>query len=127
MNETERDLVLLKKIILYGSQIKEAVSLSENSYDVFYKSSVCKNAVSMCVLQIGELASHLSDEVKCKYDGIPWKQICGMRNIVSHNYGSVDVEELWHTALEDIPVLSEYCEHITREILNNKGKNKHGC
>jgi len=46
-------------------------------------------------------------------NGVPWKQIKGMRNVIVHHYGNVDIEELWHTITEDIPSLRQYCEGIS--------------
>ena len=38
------------------------------------------------------------------------RQIRSVRNIVVHNYGSVDAETLWEIIEKDIPELKEYCE-----------------
>ena len=39
--------------------------------DVF----VVRQAVSMCILQIGELVGNLSDEFKAEHNVIPWREI----------------------------------------------------
>ena len=45
---------------------------------------------------------------------IDWSAIKGMRNIVVHNYGHIDLEILWSAATEDIPILKAFCEkHIS--------------
>lgn len=54
---------------------------------------VYKNAVTMCILQIGELSGYLSDDFKNKHDGVSWRNIKGMRNVVAHNYGSLDAQQ----------------------------------
>ena len=33
-----------------------------------------------------------------------------MRNFFAHNYGSMDYERIWQTAIDDIPELQKYCE-----------------
>lgn len=68
-----------------------------------------RNAVALCVLQIGELVSVLSDDFKAEHSQIPWRDIKAMRNIVAHHYGSIDTEILWNTTLEDIPALEAFC------------------
>jgi transposase-like protein len=45
----------------------------------------------MCVLQIGELVGHLSDDITARYAEMPWKQIKGMRNIAAHGYENFDI------------------------------------
>jgi len=71
-----------------------------------------KNAISMCILQIGELVGKLSNEFKNTYNAMPWKDIKAMRNIAAHNYGEIDLEVLWETVSTDVPILREYCEKI---------------
>lgn len=68
----------------------------------------------MCILQIGELVGRLSDEFKTVNSKMPWREIKAMRNIAAHNYGEIDIDILWETALYDIPSLKSYCENLIR-------------
>ena len=45
----------------------------------------------MCVVQIGELVSQLSGEVKAQNKAIPWRIIKDTRNFYVHAYGSIDI------------------------------------
>jgi uncharacterized protein with HEPN domain len=38
-----------------------------------------------------------------------------MRNLFAHNYGAVDIDRVWETAIVDIPVLYDFCEQTIRE------------
>lgn len=114
--------VLLKHIIGYCNQIGEAHSQFGNSYEAFCSNSVYRNAVAMCVLQIGELSNHLTEDFREATAGdIPWKQIRGLRNVVAHEYGNIDEESLWETITEDIPVLYKFCTHQI-EMLNDQNQ-----
>jgi len=66
----------------------------------------------MCILQIGELVGHLSDNVTVKYSEMPWKQIKGIRNVAAHGYEEFDVDILWQTLKSDLPSLRDYCGKI---------------
>lgn len=66
----------------------------------------------MCVVQIGELVSQLSDTVKQQNTSIPWRVIKDTRNFYVHSYGSIDVPSVWDTLLNDIPMLKKACEQI---------------
>ena len=66
----------------------------------------------MCVVQIGELVAQLSDEVKAQNAAIPWRIIKDTRNFYVHAYGSIDIESVWNTLLDDIPALQTSCELI---------------
>ena len=72
--------------------------------------------ISFCIAQIGENINHLSDELTEKYPEIHWKGIYGMRNIISHAYSGIDLEKIWNTTNEEIPVLKTMCEKILKEL-----------
>ncbi len=61
----------------------------------------------MYIIQIGELANRVSDDVKECSKNIPWRAIRGMRNLHTHDYENVDLEIVWNTLLEDISVLKQ--------------------
>jgi len=81
-------------------------------YEKFKSDYVIKNAISMCVLQIGELAGKLTDGFKTSYNEMPWRDIIAIRHRMAHAYENVDLELLWKTALNNIPELKVYCEKI---------------
>lgn len=113
----ERDIDILNNILKYCNQIDEANRQYDSSIENFEENSVYRNAVAMCVLQIGELAKHLSEEFKLQTnDEIPWYQIQGLRNVVAHEYGKIDLESLWETITEDIPQLCEFC---SKQVMKN--------
>ena len=68
---------------------------------------------------IGEAARRISDELKVRHANIPWSQVIGMRNILVHNYFGVDLEEVWSTAMGDIPDLKRKIEAALQELNKN--------
>jgi uncharacterized protein with HEPN domain len=114
---SERDKSILQHIIRYCTEIDDANDQFGNSLSNLKTNSVYKNAVSMCILQIGELVVLLSDEFKAIYDEMPWRDIKSMRNIAAHQYHRFDLDTLWETITEDIPNLRAYCDSIIR--INN--------
>ena len=117
MSEAERDLSILEHMIRYCDQIDEAVRRFGNDGEVFFADAIYQNAVALCLLQIGELAGHLSDEYRAVHTAIPWRQLKALRNIIAHNYGSVDAETAWEIVQDDIPTLRTYCENETKGAL----------
>lgn len=111
-----RNIDVLKHMIRYCDQIEETIERFGREYDVFLKDNVYKNAVALCVLQIGELTTKLTDAFKAVYTAVPWVQIKAMRNMVAHNYGHIDAEILWETIESDIPELKKYCESILEQF-----------
>jgi uncharacterized protein with HEPN domain len=110
----ERDKSILLHIIRYCAEIDDANNQFGNSIEILRTNSVYKNALSMCILQIGELVILLSDEFKTKYDEMPWRDIKNMRNIAAHQYHKFDLDTLWETITEDIPSLRQYCDFVIR-------------
>lgn len=116
ITDSERDITVIYRILKYCSDIDKAVAHFGNSFDKFKDDDVFRNAISMPVFQIGELTNHLSDEFKTSHTNIPWVIIRGMRNWFAHNYYGMDIEAIWKTVVDDIPVLRKFCE----DIVNNQ-------
>ena len=115
MPANERDNQILEKILKYCSEIEAAHDDFGRSFDRFCSSSTYRNAVAMCRLQIGELTNKLSEEFKSTHQQIPWRAIRGMRNVVAHEYGKIDVETVWETAENGTRELMEFCQQELTE------------
>ncbi len=61
---------------------------------------------------IGEASNRVSAELQYQYPQIPWVQMIGMRNFISHEYFRIDINILWETAAEAVPALRFDIEHI---------------
>lgn len=107
-----RNADVLRHIMDYCEEIDKTINRFGNEYEVFSKDTVYQNAVALCVLQIGELTTHFTEEFKNTYHEMPWNQIKALRNVVAHNYGKIDKETLWETISSDIPQLQSYCKNI---------------
>ena len=110
----ERDFDILEHIIRYCDEIKQARGRFGDNLESLQLDTQYKNAVAMCILQIGELVGHLTDDFKDEHNSVPWQKIKGMRNIAAHHYGKIDAAILYRTISERIPELHEYCYDILR-------------
>ena len=61
------------------------------------------------LLAIGEAAKDLDDDVKSRHPHIPWQQILGMRNILTHEYFTRESEIIWETLRAGLPELAAAC------------------
>ena len=68
----------------------------------------------MCIIQIGELVNRLSDEFTEEHPEIPWHAMKAMRNLHAHDYERVDLQIVWNTLVEEIPVLQKQLESILK-------------
>ena len=55
--------------------------------------------------RIGEAAARLGREFHEAHPPIPWREMVAMRNLLVHEYFSVDLEEVWSTVVRDLPAL----------------------
>ncbi len=112
----DRNADVLRHIVYYCDEINSTMKRFGNNYEIFSKDSVYQNAVALCVLQIGELTTHFTEEFRNTYNEMPWNQIKALRNVVAHNYGKIDKETLWETISNDIPKLQDYCSRIKKQF-----------
>ncbi len=106
-----RDASRLEHIAEYCESIEAAVSRFGGSFESFRQDKAYHDLVCFYLLQIGELAGQLSPELRAASgDRMDWSQMKGMRNIVAHQYGSIDLSIVWNTVVRDIPQLREFCE-----------------
>jgi uncharacterized protein with HEPN domain len=99
----ERQLGLLRDILDSGRRITAYVGSSDEAG--FMADSEKQDAVLRRLEIIGEAASRLSTETRALFPELPFHGMRGMRNIIAHDYGEVDLELVWRTATRDIPVL----------------------
>ena len=66
---------------------------------------------------IGEAAGKLSREIRDRHPDIKWNSICGMRNIIVHNYGAIIPELLWKVSTQDLDALRAVCQMELKRLL----------
>ena len=101
------DIQCIERIIEYCDIADNLLNEYDRDYLLFQSSQSFQLSTSMCIVQIGEYVSRLSDEFKEKHANIPWKQIKGMRNFAAHQYEHFEFDILWHTLTEELPELKE--------------------
>jgi len=114
----DKDKILSQKIIKYCSQIQQTHDRFGDDEHEFYDDScgfIYRNAISMPIQQIGELAKSYSDEFISEISDIPWKQIKGMRTYFAHEYDEMDIDVIWKTSHEEIDSLKEKLERILND------------
>lgn len=109
---TARDAQLIKRILQYCSEIEQTVDYFGADEKRFLSDFIMRNAISMPLQQIGELATHMTDAFLAEHGEIPWKQIKGMRTWFAHQYWNLNYATVWATAMEDIPALKAQCEKL---------------
>ena len=111
----ERDTIIAKKIIKYCDEIRLTHKLFKNDKDLFFdkeQGCIYRNAITMPILQIGELVKNLSEEFRMQNNNIPWKSIARTRDFYAHNYGALNFDTTWETSQDSVRELKEQLEDI---------------
>lgn len=106
--------IYLKHILDSISEIKKYIKgVSE---DQFGQSTQIQDAVIRRLEIIGEASKNIPDEIKTKYNFIPWRKVTGSRDILIHDYFEVDLKSVWETVVNDLPSLEKDIQKILEEL-----------
>ena len=100
---SREDTVYLKHIRDAIARVEEYLQGVDEAE--FRKSSLIQDAVIRQIEIIGEAVKRLSSQFRSSCPDIPWQDIAGMRDKLIHDYFGVDIEKVWITAQDDIPLL----------------------
>jgi uncharacterized protein with HEPN domain len=116
--DSETDAVTLSDVVTACSRVIEYMGRANRSD--LYSNHQLLSACCYQIAVIGEAVKRLSLATRGKHPEIPWRDIAGMRDRLIHRYDSVDIDELWKTSTQDIPVLLEQIRKIQAELGSGK-------
>ena len=64
---------------------------------------------------VGEAASRMTPSTRAAHPEIPWAEIIGMRNRLTHAYYEVDLDTVWDTVTADLPQLVALLEPLVQQ------------
>ena len=97
------DLVFLGDILDAINRIEEyTVRVGKES---FLDNSMMQDAVMHQIEIIGEASNNISDEFQEEHPELPWMQMRAIRNKIVHDYREVNLEIIWDTVKNDLPIL----------------------
>lgn len=73
----------------------------------FLRDKLRQSAVIRQLEIIGEAAKNVPPSFSEKYPKIPWKEISGFRDILSHAYFGVSIERVWNIIEKDLSALKK--------------------
>jgi uncharacterized protein with HEPN domain len=98
-----RDSAALLDIAQAGQraiQFAQGLSREQLASDVMRQSAIL---YQMTI--VGEATKRLSREYREQHPEIPWNQMAGMRDIISHQYDRLDLDVVWEVIQQDLPEL----------------------
>ncbi|MBQ7802525.1 DUF86 domain-containing protein [Candidatus Saccharibacteria bacterium] len=105
-----RDSFILEALIDFCDRAESGLKeLGVETEEDFLRSLHAQDLCSFYIFQIGEHVVELSDKFIDLHPEIEWRKIRGFRNVIGHDYGSVDEKILWKTVNERLPELRNFC------------------
>ena len=65
---------------------------------------------------IGEAVRLLDPAFRQRQPQVPWREIAGMRNILVHDYGRVNLNIVWETVATQVPKLKREVEALLSQL-----------
>ena len=99
----ERDLVKCEDMRIHAEHAREF--LGSRSLCDFLADELVKAAAIRCLEVIGEAARLVSEDTRRRAPEIPWPLIIGMRHVLAHDYGAVDLNKVYRVVTDELPGL----------------------
>ena len=90
------------------------------SASAFRQSRRDQDAVIRNIEIIGEAARQIqrqAPEFVTEHPELPWTEMRSMRNKMIHGYFDVDVNVVWRTVKDDLPLLKQQIDHLLNQPL----------
>jgi uncharacterized protein with HEPN domain len=69
---------------------------------------------------VGEATVNVPDFIQSRYPQIPWRSMRDMRNVVVHEYFQVNLDRMWITIDEDLPVVVPMLETLLQQEMGQE-------
>lgn len=101
---SEKDRANLSAILDSSNKIL-AFTRKKKSAAQFYEDEMAYDATLMNFILIGEAVAKISSAAKSRHQEIPWKEIKGFRNVITHDYIGVNAGSTWEVIKKHLPQL----------------------
>jgi len=108
------DVERLRRIKMYCYQLMDFTKHVE--FENFVSDEKTNYACVFSLLQIGEIANKLSNELKDN-SSVPWHAIVAVRNRIVHGYDGLNMKVIWDAIEREIPSLIIQIDEILNEII----------
>lgn len=113
----KNDLIYLDDASQFISDVSRKIQ--HISKDAFMSDENLQDSVTLKIIHIGEAFSRISEIFKQQYPDFPWHEASGMRNRLAHDYGRINLDDVWTTATIDLPELAKLIQDIESASAKN--------
>ena len=111
----ERDLGYLEDVRKYAAR---ALAYTQGmTFEQFLNDNAKTDAVLRCLTVIGEAARRLSAAAVERFPQFEWSAMTGMRHVLVHEYGSIDLTRVWDVVTGKLPQLHAELDQYLAKIV----------
>jgi uncharacterized protein with HEPN domain len=107
------DRARLRDILERCEYLREYVA---SNLDQLPENIVLASAVQTWLQVIGEAAANVSQELQEAHPEVTWRGAIGLRNMIVHGYGALDMQVLRGVITNDVPVMEAQIRAILAEL-----------
>lgn len=106
---------------LFIKDIMEAIEdietfIDDMDFDKFYADKKTRSAVVWKLEVIGEATKNIPNSIRSKYKELPWKDMAGMRDKISHLYFGIDYKIVWEVFRKKLPIIKPVIKKMIDDL-----------
>lgn len=110
-----------RNILVFVDDIMESMESIEeyiqgNTFVTFQTNKMLFDAVIRNLEVIGEASKNIPDDIRERYEDIPWQRMVGLRNILIHEYFGINKQVIWKIITENLPDIKPKVKKLLNEL-----------
>ncbi len=115
MRKGKRECFDYLQDILYAIEKAESF-VGDMDYTAFEADEKTSFAAVRALEIVGEASKKIPPEMRQEYPDVPWREMAGMRDKLSHDYFGVNLKRVFETVRQDLPPLRASIQKIVEEL-----------
>lgn len=97
---------------IYNDMMRVGEFIKGLTFDDFMLDVRTQYAVCKALENMGEASKRIPESIRKKFPQIPFKQMAGLRDVVTHDYDGISHDMIWQVITQDLPPLEEQLKDI---------------
>jgi uncharacterized protein with HEPN domain len=103
-------------LIHIGECIDRILEYVTDGREAFMRETLIQDGVARNLQIMTESSQRISDALKAEHPEIDWRGMVGFRNVIVHDYLSIDLDTVWNVVERDLPALRRNVEAILEKL-----------
>lgn len=94
----------------------------EQTFEQFAADEQVMYATVRALEIIGEATKRLPVELRARQPLVPWRDLAGLRDVIIHQYDSVQIDRVWEAVRVELPALEPLIARLLEEELQREAE-----